>query len=282
MVKPGRMCSTLLPLGPPPASPPLPPLSPPPFAMMHHLSALLIQAREPGDPILAHELECFLRQSGLSPDQFVTLNLPQASCYRPALKRADVVFVGGSGDFSVVVGGFPWHAMLLEVMREVVARKTPMFASCFGFQALIQALGGTLVREPACAELGTHPIALTPQGIEDAIFGALPRKFDAQLGHHDSACVLPASLIPLASSQRCAIQAVAHLEAPIWATQFHPELTDRDNITRYLRYIQAYKAPEDSMDHARQKARQMHRPSPQANTLIPGFLTHCFAPPRHG
>ena len=249
--------------------------------MTHALPALLIQARVPGDPILEHELQCFLGQSDLDPAHLQTLNLPEVSTAQAneALEAAQVVFVGGSGDFSVVTGGFPWHDLLLELMNRVVERKIPTLASCFGFQALVQAFGGELAQDPDRAELGTFPIILTPQGQDDPLFGTLPPQFDAQLGHNDSVIHLPDCLTPLASSQRCPVQAIAHKSAPLWATQFHPELTDRDNITRYLRYIEAYKKPEDSMDQARRHAHRIHRPSPVANALLARFLAHCFGPP---
>ncbi len=96
--------------------------------------------------------------------------------------------------------------------------------------------------------------------------------FDAQLGHNDSVVEMPPGLACLARSERCSVQAVRVPGAPIVATQFHPELTDRDNIRRYLRYLEAYKKPGESMEQARERAEQMHRPSPRANALIAQFV----------
>ena len=157
-------------------------------------------------------------------------------------------------------------------MRAVVGRRQPMFASCFGFQALVQALGGKLVKEIRHAELGTHEIRLTQAGALDPLMSQAGPTFWAQLGHNDSAVALPPQLECVADSSKCPVQAVRVKGAPIWATQFHPELTDLDNITRYLRYIKAYKSPEDSMDQARHKARAMHWPSPKSNALVGQFM----------
>ena len=180
--------------------------------------------------------------------------------------------VGGSGDYSVVKGGFEWHEPLLQMMRAIVAKQVPMFASCFGFQSLVQALGGELVSDPNLGEVGTTPIMLTETGKEDPLFGQLPEVFDAQLGHNDSALTIPDELILTARSERCPHQAVRHKSAPVVATQFHPELTDRDNIKRYLRYLNAYKSDEMTDAQATELAESLHRPSPHANALIGKFL----------
>lgn len=236
------------------------------------LRILLLQARTAGDPILTHEFECFARAAGVAVDAFTCLNMVETTPDPSMLDGHDLVMVGGSGDYSVVKGGFDWHESLLAMMRAIVEAKIPMFASCFGFQSLVQALGGELVSDPDLAEIGTMEITLTEAGKQDALFGELPGMFHAQLGHNDSALVLPDDLILLAGSRRCPHQAVRHKSAPIVATQFHPELTDRDNITRYMRYLTAYKADELTREEAIALAESMHRPSPHANALVRQFL----------
>ena len=237
---------------------------------------LLLQARDAADPIITHELDCFVERAGLSHEAFTSLNMVTDPIQVRALERADVVMVGGSGAYSVVKGGFDWHEPMLELMREVVARGKPMFASCFGFQALVQALGGQLETSRERAELGTFTMHVTEAGLQDALFAQLPASFDAQLGHNDSAMTLPEGMIHLASSERCPYQAVRVGQLPIVATQFHPELTDLDNITRYMRYVEAYRPPGMTLEEARQHAEQIHRPGPQSNRLVRLFLEQVF------
>ena len=241
---------------------------------------VLLQARRAGDPILTHELECFAARVGLGVEAFRAVNMAADPFDATTLEGADLVMVGGAGDFSVVLGGFAWHEALLEMMRIIVRSGTPMFASCFGFQALVQALGGRLERDKSRSELGTHTLHLTEAGEADPTFGRMPHRFDAQFGHNDSAITLPEGLVNLASTDRCPLQAVRHVSAPVVATQFHPELSDRDNITRYLRYIEEYKKPGESMDEAREAAEAMHRPCPDALRLLPLFMEELGL--RHG
>ncbi len=239
---------------------------------------LLIQAREPDDPILEHEFDCFVARTGLSPEAFTAVNMATSTVPEELLEEVDLVTVGGAGDFSLVDRGFDWHGELLGVIERVVDRELPMFASCFGFQALVQVYGGRLAREETCAEIGTHAIELTEQGRSDAFFGHLPARFQAQLGHQDSVVDLPERLVRLASSERCPVQAVRVPGKPIYATQFHPELSAEENIDRYVRYLQNYKRLDESREEALERAERIHSPSPEANALFRRFIDHVFGP----
>ncbi len=238
------------------------------------MKILLLHARDPDDPILDHEFECFVARSGEPEASFAQINLTTTSPLGPELlEGASCVMVGGSGAYSLVKGGADWFEPMLELMREIVARKIPMFASCFGFQALVVALGGELRAERDRAELGTYALTLTDEGRADPLFSELPATFDVQLGHNDSVMSLPDGLVHLASTERCLYQAVRVPGAPIYATQFHPELTDQDNIKRYLRYLEHYILPGESVAQAEERAYSMHRPSVAANSMIERFLS---------
>jgi len=233
---------------------------------------LLLQARVADDPILEHELDCFERRTGWPPAAIRAVNMATEPVGPELLDEVDVVTVGGAGDFSLVEDDADWFEDLFETMRSVVDRAVPMFASCFGFQALIGAFGGRLVRAPDRSEVGTFEMRLTPEGRRDPVFGRLPDTFDAQLGHKDSAVGVPDRFVRLAFSERCPVQAVRVPEAPIYATQFHPELTARDNIERYARYIELYKKLDESEEDAMERAEAVHRKSPEAARLLGWFL----------
>lgn len=222
--------------------------------------------------MLEHELACFAARCDLERDCFEPINMVADELGAQVLDGADAVMVGGAGEYSVVKGGFSWHEPMLELMRIVAARRMPMFASCFGFQAIVQAFGGRVETAPERAELGTHRVTLTAEGRDDPIFGAHPDSFDAQFGHNDSVTRLPGEFVWLASSERCQYQAIRFEEAPIVATQFHPELCAEDNMTRYIAYLRNYEAGALDLEQARQKARQMHRESPHASHLLREFV----------
>lgn len=240
--------------------------------MSENLKILLIQARLAGDPMAAHELDCFAQGCGLGREQFQVVNVAIDDPLEVNLSGADGVIIGGSGDFSLVAGGFSWHAGLLEMIRGICERGIPTFGSCFGFQAIVQALGGELVGDPGRSEVGTFEISLTDQALADPVFGALPESFDAQLGHNDSALNLGDDLVHLARSESCEFQAIKVRGKPVVATQFHPELTREGSLARFKNYLHSYKQPEQDMEAALAFARSMHRPSPHASSLLPAFL----------
>ena len=131
------------------------------------------------------------------------------------LQSADVVLMGGSGDYSVLDSG-RWMEQALEAMRELHEMSKPTFASCWRFHAMSRAMGGSVVTDPARAEVGTHEIHLTPAGAADPIFCHLGRTFPAQLGHNDTVDRLPEGAILLASSERVANQAFRFAGKPIY------------------------------------------------------------------
>ena len=231
---------------------------------------LLVQARNVDDPMLRHELSCFAAQCGLELPTFETLNLCCDPVEHGRLGEVDAVMVGGSGEYSLAQGGFGWHDPFLDFLREVVRRDIPTFASCFGFQALVQALGGDVVSHPDQAEVGTFCVRLTDEGKRDPLFGALPAAFDAQLGHNDSVRNLPPDVIRLAVSDRCETQAVRVRGTRIVATQFHPELTMEDNLVRHKRYLALYSTT--TCEEALAEAAALHRASEEANSLLRGFI----------
>ncbi len=188
---------------------------------------LLLQAREAGDPAADHEVRCFADALQVPLGAVVPWDLLRGAPDAAALDGVDALLVGGSGAFSVL-DDLPWLHRFMDFLEETsVHRRFPTFASCFGFQALVVAGGGEVVRDPEHAELGTFDILLTEQGRTDALLGPLAPSFPAQLGHKDRASRLPADCVPLAFSERCPYQCFKVVDAPVIATQFHPEL-DRD------------------------------------------------------
>ncbi|MBA2662211.1 MAG: type 1 glutamine amidotransferase [Bradymonadaceae bacterium] len=233
---------------------------------------LLIQARTDDDLMRVHELEAFCRATGLVRENFRVFNIAIDAFSSFSLAGVDAAMVGGAGAFSLVDSGFGWHQDFLDVTLRLVTSGIPTFGSCFGFQALIQAFGGKLARDPARSELGTFEVSLTSEGVDDLLFGRLPAHFDAQFGHNDSAITLPEELVHLARSERCLYQAVRAKGSAFVATQFHPELNMDGNLDRFRNYLNHYKQPEHDFEQAMAHARTIHRPSPDSSALLRCFV----------
>ncbi len=203
--------------------------------MTHQPSFLLLQVRNPDDPMREHEIQCFSRSLRCDPDRIRIFDLLGGVPSHRELGEADVVLLGGSGDYSVAKGG-PWLPAALETMRQLHETSKPTFASCWGFQAMARAMGGEVVTDLGLAEVGTHWLELTPEGQKDPVFGPLGERFQVQIGHEDTVTRLPEGATLLASSASVENQAFRFDGRPIYCTQFHPEL-DRDGlIARIAQY----------------------------------------------
>lgn len=239
-----------------------------------NLKILLLQARHIDDLARHEERQSFANRAGLDLEQIVPFDLLQRTPTLAEIRRYDALMVGGSGAYSVSKNDLPNQYAVMATLAEVVDTGHPTFASCYGFHLIVQALGGQIIHDPGCTEVGAFELTPSADGRADELFGYLPETYMAQLGHKDRADRLPRGVLNLASSARAPYQALRIPAKPIWATQFHPELTVEDNLLRFLRYKDVYaklysppelKALVDGF-----------RPSPETEELIPRFLDTVF------
>lgn len=235
---------------------------------------LLLQARSAGDPMARHEQECFARALELPLEQIRPWDLLQGPPGEGELAEGQLLLVGGSGSYSTL-DDLPWIGAFFDFISEVViARSIPTFASCFGFQAIVRAGGGEVVRDPSRAEVGTFEIRVSPAGSSDSLVGPLTPSFPAQLGHKDHATGLPAGTLHLAGSERSPFQALRVAGTHIFGTQFHPELDREANIYRYAAYRAAYAG--SSADDDDDVLSGMTE-SPEATALLPRWAAEVAA-----
>lgn len=240
------------------------------------MRARLLQARLSSDPVRAEERQSFADRMGVPVGALLPYDLlTEPLELGPVTDDVDLVLVGGSGAFGVTDDA-DWIRGFIDLISQVADSDTPMFASCFGFQALVVGYGGTVRPDPDSSEVGTYTLTLSRAGREDPLFQALPATFPAQEGHKDRAFDMPAGLVNLASSERTPFQAARVVGRPVYATQFHPELTAAENRARFMRYFDMYKAAFGA-DEANAIV-DAFRDSPGSNDLLRRFA-HSVCPP---
>lgn len=199
------------------------------------IRCLLLQVRDADDPMGPHETTSFRRILAPLPVRITIFDLLERPLVPGDLNGIDLVLMGGSGQYSATSTD-PWLDVALGSLRTVHASRVPAFASCWGFQGMAVAMGGEVVHDRRRAEVGTHELTLTGAGRADPVFKHLGSPFRAQLGHEDLVETLPPRTTLLASSAKVANQAYRFEDAPIYCTQFHPEL-DADGLrSRFLSY----------------------------------------------
>lgn len=244
------------------------------MAFRSTLQILLLQARVADDPAKTEELHSFAKRCGLKPSQIVSHDLLQGPPSLAAARQFDALMVGGAGDYYVSKRDLPFHDELVDFLGDLVQIGHPMFASCFGFQYMVLALGGEIVYDPENMEVGTFELTLSDAGREDPLFGHLPSSFLAQMGHKDRAADHIDGIPTLTFSERAPVQAIRIPDQPMWATQFHPELDREANLGRYWRYLDGYVATMSEQE--RESALDSFRHCPATLDLLKRFLDLVF------
>lgn len=108
----------------------------------------------------------------------------------------------------------------LGLSNELLDLDMPILGICWGHQLIAHYLGGK-VQYGKSGEYG-HSIVTVDS--EDTILKGMPKTFQAWVSHRDEVVEVPEGFIPLAHSETCAIEAMAHDSKPIYGVQFHPEV----------------------------------------------------------
>ncbi|WP_293767855.1 type 1 glutamine amidotransferase [uncultured Corynebacterium sp.] len=136
----------------------------------------------------------------------------------PALDevRGGLIVLGGRID------AYELPDELCQLLRDAVAEDIPVLGICLGHQVLARAFGGEVaVGHAAGDEDGAFEIAVNAAGQADPVIGVLGEGQVMPESHHDVVTTVPQGAVVLASSERCAVQAMRIGSAV--STQFHPE-----------------------------------------------------------
>lgn len=110
----------------------------------------------------------------------------------------------------------------LRLLEDVLARRAPVIAICFGSQLLASALGARVYKADR-QEIGWFEVTLEDAAHRDALLADAPRSFTPFHWHGDT-FDLPVGATLLARSRMTAHQAFS-FGAHAWGLQFHPEVT---------------------------------------------------------
>ncbi len=235
-----------------------------------NLKILYIQIRD--DEITkGEELDEFARYSELEKEQFTVLNVFDTPDFAPGLADGfDGVFVGGSSDASVLEPEkYPFVKNSQHLLEYCLEKEIPVFASCFGFQVVVTALGGDIILDKENMEMGTYDIRLTEEAKKDLLLHDTPEVFSAISGHKERATKLPEGSIMLAYSELCPYHAIKIGEKPFYAFQFHPEVDGRDLVNRITRYMDRYLKGNEELELIRKSS---SIPTSASNILIKKFV----------
>ena len=232
------------------------------------LKLLLLQIRD--EPrVRAEEHRSFCTYSGLQPEQLAVHNVFDSPDFgTEILEGYDALIVGGASEASVLEPQqFPFVPASIRLMRTCMARDFPVFASCFGFQLAVLALGGEIIRDDRDFEMGCIPIQLTEEAATDALFHDAPDGFHAVAVHRERSVDFPDGVVPLAFTDQCS-HAFRVEGKRFWAFQFHPEVDRRTLIERLTIFSAHY---TEGAGHL-QKILNAAVETPYSNNLVSHFV----------
>jgi GMP synthase (glutamine-hydrolysing) len=130
--------------------------------------------------------------------------------------------IEAEGARGIVIGGGQYleSSGNSEEIIKRFAGKIPLLGICLGQQLMAKIYGGR-VRTAPVGEYAESEIIVDD---EDEILKGLAPSFKAWVSHKDEVSILPKDFINLAHSSTCAIEAMAHVELPLYGVQFHPEV----------------------------------------------------------
>lgn len=232
------------------------------------LRILLLQIRDEA-AIRQEEHASFVRYGELEPEQLDILNVFDRPEFSPdVLKGYDALFIGGASEASVLEPReYPFVADGQRLITHCIDREVPVFASCFGFQMAVLALGGEVIRDRNHYEMGTIPIRLHTSAVDDPLLTGMPGEFLAVSVHQEKSLTVPSGCELLASTDDC-IHAFRVGGKPFWAFQFHPEVDRATLVSRLTFFKERYTKDDEHLDEVISNAEE----TPDSNRLVARFV----------
>ncbi|MGV1009363.1 MAG: glutamine-hydrolyzing GMP synthase [Dermatophilaceae bacterium] len=141
--------------------------------------------------------------------------VPHTLSVEAMLAKAPRAVILSGGPSSVYADGAP--ALDPALLRAGV----PVFGMCYGFQAMVQALGGT-VAHTGRGEYGHTPVRLRDTG--STLFDGQPAEQSVWMSHGDSVTVVPDGVTVTASSAGAPVAAFEDDARRLYGVQWHPEV----------------------------------------------------------
>lgn len=232
------------------------------------LNLLLLQIRE-NETVRVEEHESFADYAGVDKSQITVLNVFDRPRFESdVIDGYDGLFIGGASEASVLEPEkYGFISSCVDLIHKVIDKKIPTFASCFGFQLAVIALGGEVIRDTENFEMGTLPISLTDLAKNDPIFTGTKSDFRAVSVHQEKTVELPDRCELLAYTENC-LHSFKVIDTPFWTFQFHPELDKARLVERLSVYKEKYTEDADQFNKILDEIKE----TPESNALVKSFV----------
>jgi GMP synthase-like glutamine amidotransferase len=192
--------------------------------------------------------------------EFTVFDLTKGQ-FPPDQSRFDGWIIGGSP--ASVHDTDVWVGRLMGLIRQIAAAGQPMFGACFGHQAIAQALGGGVAKNPCGWKLG---LAEMTDGR-----GMVVKQYAA---HTEQVMALPKDARVVGRSAHCPVAGFA-MGDHVLTTQYHPEMTHGFIVALVEHLAQAL--PADVIARARDDLRGFADTQASAEQIVAFFEDYAKA-----
>ncbi|HLT15253.1 MAG TPA: glutamine-hydrolyzing GMP synthase [Acidimicrobiales bacterium] len=154
--------------------------------------------------------------------------VPHTATVEEVLARNPAAIILSGGPSSVYADDAP------KVDPALFEAGVPTFGICYGFQAMAQALGGTVERTGR-AEYGRTTLQVT--GADSTLFHGLPREQTVWMSHGDAVSEAPEGFVVTARTAGAAVAAFEHPGRRHAGVQFHPEVLHTEHGQAVLEHF---------------------------------------------
>jgi len=180
---------------------------------------------EGGEPVHLADRPVLVVDFGAQYAQLIARRVREASCFSEVvphsmpvaemLAKEPAAIILSGGPSSVYEEGAPsLDPALLEA-------GVPVFGMCYGFQAMAQALGGT-VEKTGLSEFGATPA--TVLDTSSTLFNGQPTDQSVWMSHGDSVSHAPAGMAVTATTSGAPVAGFEDDERRLYGVQWHPEV----------------------------------------------------------
>jgi GMP synthase (glutamine-hydrolysing) len=138
---------------------------------------------------------------------------------------APIGLILSGGPASVYAPGAP------KCDPELFKLGVPVLGICYGMQLMCEALGGRVDSAPA-REYGRAECEITDA---DELMAGIASPTQVWMSHGDQVTGVADDFVPLARTTTCPFAAAKHRRLPLYAVQFHPEVTHTPEGSKVLR-----------------------------------------------
>ena len=140
----------------------------------------------------------------------------------------------------IILGGSPRGDDIVDhhlpYFQWIKTCDVPLLGICAGHHITGKLYGAKMLRSVE-KEVGENYLFIQQQ---DPIFRELPERFLVRQNHHDS-ITLPQDFLLLAHSENCKVSMMKHPAKPLYTTQFHPEVLNKDLLLNFIEIVSVCK-----------------------------------------